>query len=78
MAVIIRTIEINDLSPLELAALFTEMEAEPQARFLSEIWRIARAWPGAGWCQQSCAIVGHLDADGRDTIKTLAAHLEEN
>jgi hypothetical protein len=71
-----RTIEINDLSPGEMAALFTEMRGEQQAQFFSAVWDYAKAWPGAGWCQQSCDIVSHADSAARSAISTLAAHLE--
>lgn len=77
MATISRTHEIDDVTPAELAGVFCGWFAEDQAEFFAEIWRIAKAWPGAGWCQQSCAINGKLSADGRDTIKTIAAHVLE-
>lgn len=70
-----RTIQINDLTPEELAHLFTEMDANQQAEFFAAIWRIAKDWNGAGWCMQSCYIVERLDKDGRDALETLAAHL---
>jgi hypothetical protein len=70
-----RTIQIDDLTPQELAALFAGMSNRQQAEVFSEIWRIAKEWPGAGWCRQSCDIVDVLDKDGRDALETLAAHL---
>ncbi|WEK42947.1 MAG: hypothetical protein P0Y64_16640 [Candidatus Sphingomonas colombiensis] len=76
MATLTRTIEIADLTPEELAAVFAGMVGEDQARFFSKVWEIALYWPGAGWCQQSYDIVAHLDRDGRSAIATLAAHLE--
>ena len=72
-----RTFAIDDLTPEELAALFCDLFGEQQARFFSEVWRIAKDWPGAGWCQQSCEIVKQSDADALDVIKTLAAHLDQ-
>jgi len=71
-----RTVAINDLTPQELAHLFTGMDSVNQARFFANIWTIAKAWPGAGWCQQSCAIIEKADADARSAIKSLAEHLE--
>ena len=72
---ITRTVAINDLTPQELAHLFTEMGGTQQAKFFSEIWTIAKAWRGAGWCQQSLAICEEADSDARNAISTLAAHL---
>lgn len=72
---ITRTIKLDDLTPHELALVFTEMTADAQADFFANVWCIAKAWPGAGWCQQSYGIVEHLDSDGRQAIETLAAHL---
>lgn len=74
-----RTIEINDLTPAELAVLFAAMDASQQAMFFSQVWHIARSWPGAGWCQQSCEIANCADAYAgtRDFVTTLAAHFVE-
>lgn len=74
MATVTRTVEINDLTPHELAIAFTDMDDTQQAQFFAEIWRIAKAWPGAGWCQQSYAIVQKLDQDGREALDTFYAH----
>lgn len=71
-----RTLKIDDLTPEELASLFTELDDREQARFFGEIWKIAREWPGAGWCQQSYSIVQQLGSDGRNAIRTIAEHLE--
>lgn len=70
-----RTIEIDDLSPFELATLFASMDGRSQALFFAGVWQIAKDWPGAGWCQQSCGIVSHLNKDGRDAVAALAEHL---
>lgn len=72
---IARTIQINDLTPDELAMLFTEMDSEDQARFFATVWTLAKDWPGAGWCQQSCGIVQASNSDAREAIRTLASHL---
>jgi hypothetical protein len=72
---ITRTVAIDDLSPQELAVLFCNLVSGDQAQFFSAIWSVAKAWPGAGWCQQSCAIEQALDRDGREAIKVLAAHV---
>ena len=71
-----RTIQIDDLTPKELAALFCDMFGNQQAEFFDEIYAITRKWPGAGWCQQSCDLVSHLTKDGREAVKVMAAHLE--
>lgn len=70
-----RTIEINDLTPAELAVLFTEMDGEQQAEFFAEIAPIAKTWPGAGWCQQSYDIAKHLTPEGREVVLKMAEHV---
>ncbi len=70
-----RTIELNDLTPSEIAKLFCDLHGDDQADFFKHVWLIAKTWPGAGWCQQSCDIASHLNADGRDAITTLYGHV---
>lgn len=70
--VITRSITIDDITPQELATVFAGMWAEEQAEFFDNVWKIARTWPGAGWCQQSSAIAKELSSDGRECIATLA------
>ena len=67
------TIDV-EITPKELAAAFCEMLDDQQAEFFAEVWQIARGWPGAGWCQQSCSIASKLDDAGRECIKVLASH----
>jgi hypothetical protein len=71
-----RTFEINDLTPEELARLFTDMVSFGQAKFFAEVWRIASEWPGAGWCQQSYDIAKNAEycPGASDAVTTLAAH----
>jgi len=69
---ITRIITIDDITPAELAEVFTSMDDFEQAKFFGHVWKIARTWPGAGWCQQSSAIAKRLDNDGRDCIAKLA------
>lgn len=71
---VIRTINLDDISPEELAQMFCEMDSGQQSEFFSHVWTISRAWGGAGWCQQSSWIAAELDHDGRDAVKTLADH----
>lgn len=68
-----RSVDIK-LDPAELAELFCGMFGNEQAKFFDHIHKIARDWPGAGWCQQSCDIARHLTADGREVVRTFAAH----
>ena len=70
-----RTVDISDLTPEELATLFTGMDGGQQARFFAAIKPIAATWPGAGWCQKSYSINKALDADGSFVLETLASHL---
>lgn len=72
---ITRTITLDDPTPEELAKAFCDFDNGDQAAFLSAIWQITKAWPGAGWCQQSCSIVEVADNDAIQTIRTLASHL---
>lgn len=67
-----RTIEIDDLTPEELATVFTNMTDEEQAAFFSKVGEIAATWHGAGWCQQCCAISEHLDKRATETILKLS------
>lgn len=69
---ITRTLTIADITPAELAKVFAAMFADEQAAFFSEVGRIAATWPGAGWCQQSCAISENLDKRATETILKLA------
>ena len=69
---ITRTVTIDGITPAELAQVFCAMYADEQAAFFSEVGRIASAWPGAGWCQQSCAISENLDKRATETIVKLA------
>jgi len=73
---ITRTVEVNDLTPQELAYLFTEFGSDDQAAFFSAVWNIAKAWPGAGWCMQALGICEEADSDARSAIKSLADHFE--
>lgn len=72
-----RTIEIDDLTPDELAKLFTEMGSDDQARFFGTVWKIAQDWPGAGWCMQCLGIVEHADAEAMSALRTLSNHVVE-
>jgi hypothetical protein len=75
MSRVTRTVEVNDLTPEELATLFAEMDGQQQVDFFSEVWKIAKKWPGAGWCQQSYEIARLADNNAIQTIRTLASHL---
>lgn len=70
-----RTIELK-LTPSELATLFIEMDNEKQAWFFACVWRMAKDWPGAGWCQQSRDIIRSGSVDTLSAIETLASHLD--
>lgn len=72
--VITRTITLDHVTPRELAVLFTNLFDDEQAEFFEEVGEIAREWPGADWCQQSCCIAGKLTDKGRVVIATLAGH----
>lgn len=72
MSGLTRTIEIDDITPEELAALFLGMFGDEQARFFNAFKAITGTWSGAGWCQQCCSMSQHLDAAGKETIAKLA------
>lgn len=67
-----RTFVIDDITPEELATEFLCMDDEQQARFFNAFKAETDTWPGAGWCQQCCAMSEHLDASGIETILKLA------
>jgi hypothetical protein len=73
-----RTIQISDITPAELAMLFTDMDDHHQAAFFAAIKPITDKWDGAGWCQQSCSIIQQLDDAGLSVVRTLASHLPTN
>jgi hypothetical protein len=71
-----RTIEIDvPITPRELAEAFCDMMADEQEQFLAQVYDIAKTWPGAGWCRQSCSIVQCATPYAIETIRTLASHL---
>lgn len=72
---ITRTIEVNDLTPAELAELFCEMDSHQQTEFFETINGLAAKWPGAGWCQQSCSIADSMTSGARFVIEKLAEHV---
>ena len=69
---ITRTIVIADIKPAELAATFLAMCDEDQAAFFNAFKAVTDKWPGAGWCQQCCAMSEFLNRDGIETISKLA------
>ena len=69
-----RTIEINDLTPKEMAEIFASYLAEEQAEFFNSLWELGKDWPGAGWCQQSCSIVTLVNSDCISWLDTFFAH----
>ena len=72
---ITRTVTISDLTPQEMASIFTGWYDDEQAAFFDAIKAETVGWPGSGWCGQACAIAQHLKPEGRDVIVTLAAHV---
>jgi len=73
---ITRTVELDDLTPQELADTFANWTGDKQAEFFSAIGRIAKGWPGAGMCMQALHIAEHLDAEGRYVIERIADHAD--
>lgn len=81
-----RTIKIDKITPEELAKEFCDMFADDQAQFFAHVWNIAKDWPGAGWCGQSCAIIkeaekaepGLCHSRALSAIETLACHLPDD
>ena len=72
MTAITRTVTIDDITPQELATLFLDMPDSEQAAFFNAFKATTDTWPGAGWCQQCCAMSEYLDNDGKGTIAKLA------
>lgn len=70
------TVEIDiPITPRQLAEEFCDMLSDDQEAFFVQVGEIAKGWPGAGWCQQSCAILNMASPDARDVVRTLASHL---
>jgi hypothetical protein len=67
-----RLIVIEDITPEELAMEFLCMDGEKQAAFFNSFKARTDKWPGAGWCQQCCAMSQHLDKGGIEAIAKLA------
>lgn len=71
-----RTLNIDDLTPQELATLFGNMSDIEQAEFFSIVWDISLEWPFSQWCGQACNIVQRLDENGKKVILALAEHIQ--
>ena len=69
---IIRTTNIDDITPAELADVFLGMYDDQQAAFFNHMKAVTDTWPGAGWCKQCSSISQFLTSDGRETIAKLA------
>lgn len=69
-----RTLELTDLTPTELAEIFSNWADDKQAAFFSAAFRAGAHWGGGGWCRQACCIVEKLDDDGKKLIERLADH----
>lgn len=69
-----RTIELS-LTPDELAELFCGLTGDRQAEFFAHIHEIAKAWPGAGWCQQSYDIAKNSSPEADEVIVKMAEHV---
>lgn len=67
-----RTFEIDDITPKEMAEVFLSWAGDDQAAFFNVFKVVTDTWPGAGWCQQCCAISEYLDGDGIESIAKLA------
>jgi hypothetical protein len=76
MASLTRTVEIEDITPDELAAVFCEFFAEEQARFFKAIAEEARNWPNSGWCGQACAIAKNIQPEALEVVKAIVDHVE--
>lgn len=66
------------ITPQQLAEAFCDMMADEQSDFFAHFWQIAKGWPGAGWCFQSCSIVACKDNDAIQAIRTFASHLPKD
>jgi hypothetical protein len=75
MAQLTRVIEHDDITPEEAAHIFAGFNNEQQVTFFTYVWRAAKDWPGAGWCQQSCSIIEKAGPEARECIRALAEHL---
>ncbi len=76
MPSIIRTIEVSNISPEEMAAIFAAWGGKEQAEFFGAVAREADGWPygRSGFCSQALYIAEALDGDGRYVIERIADH----
>lgn len=72
-----RTIDLEDLTPAEMAEIFSRYFADEQAEFFNALWELGKDWPGAGWCMQSSNIVPELNEDGKRWLETFFAHFAD-
>lgn len=71
---IARNFTIDDISPEEMAAYFSEWDAKQQAEFFNELGMLSRNWLGTGMCNLDYHIVDHLDRDGVLVVESLGNH----
>lgn len=71
---ITRTVTLSDLTPAELASIFSDFDSKQQAAFFNALHEEVKTYAGTGWCGQCSWIVDDLDRGGFDIIETLAGH----
>ena len=75
---ITRTVTVENISPQELARLFSEMSDIEQAAFFDAVANESMPWPGLGWCMQSMNISRHMTQQAKDIVIKLAEWISPN
>lgn len=70
-----RTITLSDLTPAEVASIFSNWTDQEQAAFFNALAGEVKDWPGTGWCMQCSYITQKLDDGGRRIVEKLAEWL---
>ena len=72
-----RTVTVSDLSPSELASIFSAYDDNEQAAFFDALAEEVKDWPGSGWCMQCAWFIPKLSKGGKDIVAKMAEWLEQ-
>lgn len=71
---ITRTVTVSDITPTELASIFSQYNHEEQAEFFDACAAEAEDWP-IGWTGQALWVVPELTPRGRRVLEDFAEYL---
>lgn len=72
-----RTVTLSDLTPAEVASIYSAWDSRLQAEFFDHIAREAKEWPGTGWMMQALYIADNLTPEGARIVTELAESIRE-